>query len=69
MLRAAYADAGISPLHVDYVEAHGTGTILGDPIEATALGTVLSAKLRIHFCWVVPKLISVTRKLPRVSRA
>ena len=26
---------------VDYVEAHGTGTLLGDPIEARALGTVL----------------------------
>ena len=25
---------------VDYVEAHGTGTLLGDPIEARALGTV-----------------------------
>ncbi|KAB1554534.1 alpha/beta fold hydrolase [Corynebacterium sp. 319] len=43
VLRAAYADAGISPDSVDYVEAHGTGTILGDPIEATALGTVLGA--------------------------
>ncbi|WJY71889.1 polyketide synthase Pks13 [Corynebacterium auriscanis] len=42
VLRAAYTDAGISPTHVDYVEAHGTGTILGDPIEATALGAVLS---------------------------
>ena len=37
----AYHDAGITPQEVDYVEAHGTGTILGDPIEARALGKVL----------------------------
>jgi acyl transferase domain-containing protein/NADPH:quinone reductase-like Zn-dependent oxidoreductase/acyl carrier protein len=34
--------AGISPRQVGYVEAHGTGTMVGDPIEARALGTVLA---------------------------
>ena len=33
--------AACEPREVDYVEAHGTGTLLGDPIEARALGTVL----------------------------
>ncbi len=41
VLRSAYTDAGIDPRTVDYVEAHGTGTILGDPIEADALGRVV----------------------------
>ena len=40
VLRAACANAGIQPREIDYVEAHGTGTLLGDPIEARALGTV-----------------------------
>ncbi|MBV8965763.1 MAG: polyketide synthase, partial [Mycobacteriaceae bacterium] len=41
VLRRAYKDAGINPRTVDYIEAHGTGTILGDPIEAEALGRVV----------------------------
>jgi polyketide synthase 13 len=41
VLRRAYKDAGIDPRTVDYIEAHGTGTILGDPIEAEALGRVV----------------------------
>ena len=41
VLRKAYKNAGIDPRTVDYVEAHGTGTILGDPIEADALGRVI----------------------------
>jgi polyketide synthase 13 len=41
VLRSAYVDAAIDPRTVDYVEAHGTGTVLGDPIEADALGRVV----------------------------
>ena len=40
VLAAALEDAGLAPDQVDYVEAHGTGTLLGDPIEAEALGAV-----------------------------
>ncbi|MFK4106596.1 beta-ketoacyl synthase N-terminal-like domain-containing protein, partial [Streptomyces sp. NPDC019531] len=37
LIRAALADAGVTPDGIDLVEAHGTGTRLGDPIEAGAL--------------------------------
>ncbi|WP_437621821.1 SDR family NAD(P)-dependent oxidoreductase [Sorangium sp. So ce1151] len=42
VLEAAWRDAGVPPKDVSYVEAHGTGTLLGDPIEADALGAVFS---------------------------
>ena len=41
MLREAYRAAGVSPGSVQYVEAHGTGTLLGDSMEAKALGAVV----------------------------
>ncbi|HEX3772799.1 MAG TPA: acyltransferase domain-containing protein, partial [Polyangiaceae bacterium] len=41
VLRDAYADAGLEPDEVQYIECHGTGTMLGDPIEAGAIGAVL----------------------------
>jgi acyl transferase domain-containing protein/aryl carrier-like protein len=42
VLRAAYRDAGVAVGDVHYVEAHGAGTMLGDPIEAMALGAAIS---------------------------
>ncbi|MFD8817219.1 beta-ketoacyl synthase N-terminal-like domain-containing protein, partial [Streptomyces sp. NPDC059627] len=43
LLRAALADARTDPADVGYVELHGTGTVVGDPVEAEAVGAVLGA--------------------------
>ncbi|MFF4484970.1 SDR family NAD(P)-dependent oxidoreductase [Streptomyces sp. NPDC001544] len=48
LLRGALADARIDAAGIDYVEAHGTGTLLGDPIEAGALGAVLGRGRPAH---------------------
>ncbi|MEO7359392.1 MAG: SDR family NAD(P)-dependent oxidoreductase, partial [Gemmatimonadaceae bacterium] len=37
VVRAALANARVSPSRVTYIEAHGTGTSVGDPIELEAL--------------------------------
>ncbi len=42
LIRQACRSAGVAPAQIQYVEAHGTGTPVGDPIEARALGRVLS---------------------------
>ncbi|QSX77637.1 SDR family NAD(P)-dependent oxidoreductase [Agrilutibacter solisilvae] len=42
LLRQAFQHARVDPRELQYVELHGTGTLIGDPIEANALGTVLS---------------------------
>ncbi|WP_437592934.1 SDR family NAD(P)-dependent oxidoreductase [Sorangium sp. So ce1000] len=44
MLAQAYANAGVDPGSIHYIETHGPGTILGDPIEAGALGAVVGSK-------------------------
>ena len=41
LLEKAYQEAGIQPAEIDYLEAHGTGTVVGDPIEAEAIGNAL----------------------------
>lgn len=41
VLRAAYADAGVSPDTVELIEAHGTGTSIGDAVEVQALAQVV----------------------------
>ena len=43
MLREAYRSANVAPGSVQYVEAHGTGTLLGDSMEAAAIGNVIGA--------------------------
>ncbi|KEO84023.1 type I polyketide synthase [Tumebacillus flagellatus] len=53
LVREALQRAGIGGNQLQYMEAHGTGTAVGDPIEATALGTVLSENRPAdEFCWV-----------------
>jgi acyl transferase domain-containing protein len=42
VIERALVSANVEPASVGYVEAHGTGTILGDTIEARALGEVYS---------------------------
>ncbi|HEX8116550.1 MAG TPA: type I polyketide synthase, partial [Pyrinomonadaceae bacterium] len=42
LIQDALASASVKPSEVSYVEAHGTGTPLGDPIEANALGAVMT---------------------------
>ena len=47
LLTEACNKAGISPDQVQYVEAHGTGTLLGDQMEASAIGAVMGNSHKI----------------------
>lgn len=41
VIKSALKRANLAPSDIQYVEAHGTGTLLGDPVEARALGRLL----------------------------
>ncbi|WP_198381367.1 type I polyketide synthase [Roseomonas sp. KE2513] len=46
LLRRVLAESGLPPDRIAYFEAHGTGTQAGDPVEAAAIGEVLSGATR-----------------------
>ncbi len=52
LLREVYHAAGVSPANVQYIEAHGTGTLLGDSIEAQAIGAVLGIDRTDGLCTI-----------------
>ncbi len=53
LLNQALSEAGISPDRITYIEAHATGTPVGDPVEAAALGAVVTGHLPPgRSCWV-----------------
>jgi len=50
LLSEAYKVAGIFPGDVQYIETHGTGTLLGDSMEAKALGNVIGKERKGNPC-------------------
>ena len=42
-MRAALADAGVSPQEVGFISAHGTGTPINDRVETTAIRTLFGS--------------------------
>lgn len=52
LLRRAFEQSGIARNDLGYIELHGTGTLIGDPIEANALGAVLAEQGQRDACLV-----------------
>jgi len=53
LIRKVYREVGISPKDVQYIEAHGTGTQAGDPVEISAIKTVISEDRNVNdICYV-----------------
>lgn len=53
LIRTACRNAILAPSDIQYVEAHGTGTPVGDPIEARAIGTVMSEGRNDGECCII----------------
>ena len=47
-MRTAMADAGVSPLDIDYINLHGTGTIDNDASESAAVNKLFGNRLPCH---------------------
>lgn len=52
LMERCLRESGVQASEIDYVEAHGTGTLLGDMIEANALGRVLGGAERPRPCMI-----------------
>ncbi len=50
LLKKAYQAAGVPPGSVQYVETHGTGTLLGDLMEASAIGEIIGKEKSPKSC-------------------
>ena len=48
VMRAAVANAGLSPADIGYINTHGTGTPVGDPIEMAAIREIFGDKPAIN---------------------
>lgn len=62
VVRAAWADAGVTAHDIDVIEAHGTGTPLGDPVELGALRTAFAGANRRPFLTASKTLLGHTEQ-------
>ena len=68
VMQRALDRAGAAARDVTFVEAHGTGTVLGDIIEANALGDLhRTGSRRDRACSALSRATSGTSKAPRAS--
>ena len=56
LMRKAYEDAHLDPCETPFIDAHGTGTLIGDPLEANAIGRVFGGQRGVYIGSVKPNL-------------
>ncbi|WP_410604685.1 SDR family NAD(P)-dependent oxidoreductase [Amycolatopsis sp. lyj-90] len=67
LIEQACRAADVAPSSIGYFEAHGTGTAAGDPVEATAIGEVLSGSSETHWMGSVKSNIGHTEAAAGVA--